>query len=384
MKNNLFLLSCLFLFSCANTKENQIANTIDVQDLTDKSFKLYDFVSEIELIPLESQEFESLVGIVLKFDVISDSFIILSTTPSGKKNIQIFGTNGKNKKSFVNIETDYSESIGIDDYLILDNRIGIIGLNNRLYYLNNEFQIEAERELEFKSNVTASTASHILVYTNQKAIDFQADSLLYELLLFDKNLNLVNKHFKFNPVKGQSRYHSRLAYNIQPNEKGFLFTKFLNDTIYQVSDEGVSLKYFVDFGSKAFNLNAYPDLIVDPFSPILTEKFSWGVTNPIETKNGIFFEYYDKELPLGVYFNSINDEGLIFNPMNILSDENIAPWPKYYDGEFFYGILTEGGMSFVNSNTVEKYSSNSNVKKIYQFIQENQNPVIVKYKLDMP
>jgi len=384
MKNYLFLAFCLISFSCTNSRENEIAETIHVQDIAKKSFKLYDFVTEVELISLESQGFESLVGIVLKFDVISDSFIILSTTPSGRKNIQIFEIDGKLKKSFISIETDYSEPIGIDDYLIFDNKIGIIGLNNKLYYLNHEFQIESERDLGFKSDVTASTANHILVYTNQKAIDFQADSLLYELLLFDKSFNLIKKHFKFNPVIGQSRYHSKLSHNIQPAEKGFLFTKFMSDTIYQVSDEGVSMKYFVDFGTKAFNIREYPDLILKPFSPILTEKFSWGVSNPLETKQGIFFEYYDKEWPLGVYFDPINDEGMIFNPFDILSDENIVPWPKYYDGEFFYGILTEEGMGFVNSNTVDRYSSESIVKKIYQFVQENTNPVIVKYKLDMP
>lgn len=383
MKNNLFLLSCLLLFSCTNTKENQIANTINIQDLANKSFKLYDFVSEIELIPLESQGFESLVGIVLKFDVTSDSFIILSSTPSGKKNVQIFETSGNLKKSFQNIETNYSEPIGIEDYLIFDNKIAILGLNNKLYYLNIEFQIESERDLEFKSDASASSDSHILIYTNQKAINFQSDSLLYELLLFDKNFNLIQKHFKFSPIKGQSRYHSRLSNNMQPNEKGFLFTKFLSDSIYQVSNEGVFTKYLVDFESKAFDSNDYTELIVEPFSPILTEKFSWGVTNPIEGKKGILFEYYDKELPVGVYFDPVKNKGMIFNPMNILSDENIAPWPKYYDGEFFYGILTEGGMSFVNQSTVEKYSSESNVKKVYQLIQENQNPVIVKYKLNM-
>lgn len=175
-----------------------------------------------------------------------------------------------------------------------------------------------------------------------------------------------------------------MSQNIQVNKEGFLFTKFLSDTIYQISKNGASPKFTIDFKNKRFDINAYPDLMVQPFSPILVEKFSWGATNPIETSQGLFFEYYDKNFPLGVFYNSNDGKGMIFNPMNIISDENIAPWPKYFKDGFYYGILTESDMgASLDKDTVDNYSSNSTIRKIYTLIKENQNPVIVKYKLNM-
>lgn len=130
------------------------------------------------------------------------------------------------------------------------DKLAILGVNNVLYDISEDYKIVSEQKLAFKSDLIVNSEDYILSYTNQKAIDFQSDSLLYELLLFDKDFNLIQKGFKFNPKIGESRFHFRLSQNIQVNKEGFLFTKFLSDTIYQISQNGVSPKFTIDFKNK--------------------------------------------------------------------------------------------------------------------------------------
>lgn len=90
MKITILLLFAILFSSCSNEVENHQKETIDVELLENGDLKLFDFVTQFEMIPLEFAGFESLVGIILKIDFINDHFHILSSNSSGIKSLHIF------------------------------------------------------------------------------------------------------------------------------------------------------------------------------------------------------------------------------------------------------------------------------------------------------
>jgi hypothetical protein len=173
--------------------------------------------------------------------------------------------------------------------------------------------------------------------------------------------------------------NSRIWGDIFPNENGFLFTRFLNDTIYQVTGKVKFPKYVLDFGAETFKVLDFPDIQVDPFSPILTSEYSWGLSQTTETRKYLTFLFFSKSIPLGIIWNLNEKDGIIINPMDLIGDEALIPFPKYYREGFYYGMLTEGDMSSEITNSF--YSNNSIMFQVVEHLTDQSNPVIFKYTL---
>ncbi|MFC0263125.1 6-bladed beta-propeller [Fontibacter flavus] len=376
-----FAVLFLIAISC---KEVNFNNDFSLEEfrVKDEDVFLYDFSKELELIPLLYSGQESLVGIVDKLEVKDGRFFILSSTPSSQKSLLIFGQKGEfvgriDKDSFGDLHGN-----SLKDFLVLeDSRILIWDNNNTILIINEDFRLIGSRQMPFRIDRVSYNKGQILCYLNKQALNFQDEEYFYDLVILDEKLNVLNRFLPFELNQGETRYHVKLSPNIHPFKNGFLFTEFLNDTVYYVDSNETRIHRIIDFGEKRFIKSNFPNAVVQPLSPILTEKFKWGIYNPLENDEFFFIGYYENDVPKNLIYEKRKNKLYKLNPIKSINEENIVPAPIQYSDEYFYGVLTEAGISFVDKEKIKSYSDKSIVKRADDYIINNGNPIIFKYKL---
>lgn len=344
---------------------------------------LFDFSKDLELIPLLYSGPESLVGIIDKLDVKNERFYILSSTPSSQKSLMVFDHNGEfvykiDKDSFDDL---YGNSL--KDFVVFDNGdILLWDINNSLLIIDENFNLKSSRQMPFKVDGLSYNNEQILCYINKQAFNFQSEDFFYDLIVLDEKLNILNKFNRFELKAGETRFHTKLSPNMHPFKNGFLFTEFLNDTVYYIDSKEKSIHRIIDFDEKKFKKSDYPNAIVQPLSPILIEKFKWGIYNPIEDDDFFFLGYYENDIPKNLIYEKSKNKLYKLNPIKSINKENIVPAPIHYFNEYFYGVMTEGGISYIDTEKLKNYSDFSTIKRAYDSIIKNGNPIIFKYKLD--
>lgn len=144
--------------------------------------------------------------------------------------------------------------------------------------------------------------------------------------------------------------------------KGLLFSKSMNDTIYQVDEKGFHPKYFLDFGKKGLSDDIRNADIFEAREKIMTDwpYFHWG--RVFENLDKVFFlwsgnqgekklSFYDKNLK-----KTFNLKGEVYFPNNII----------YLDGTRLITYITP-----------EEYMEND----IPYIKKEYRNPVIVSFMI---
>lgn len=377
-----FLFSILFviILSCENIENETSLVTIDPFSLP--KAKLIDRVGEYEMIFLKYNSFESLVANVLKFEISKDYIYVLNVDLNEKRSIIIFNSDGDFVKRINTLNSDNLIDSEVLDFILDDNdELIVLDKKNNLVLLNKDFYPVRDLKLGVKAVSLSYNNGMVLSYSNNQALNFQPDSTLYDISIYSTKdqFSNVNKFDKIEIEEFTTANNSRIWGDIFPNENGFLFTKFLNDTIYQITDKVKFPKYVLDFGVETFRVLDFPDIQLDPFSPILTSEYSWGLSQTTETRKYLTFQFFSKSIPLGIIWNLNEKDGIIINPMDLIGDEDLIPFPKYYREGFYYGMLTEGDMS--SEITSSFYSNNSIMFQVVAHLTDQSNPVIFKYTL---
>ena len=385
MKYILLLLYLPFLVACQTPKlENETASfVVKVFDAEENGFNLYDFVTDIEYIPLRYGGEESLIQIISKLEVTPNFIYVLNSDNRSQKNILIFDPKGNFIKNIPKIEAENYFSGTISDFIVDENqKLIILDKKSNLITLNQDFSYSSHHKLPFQAaQIHRSEANEILCYSNGMAYDQQSDSLFYNTFILDKDFRIINTFDPFEIVVGKARHHHAMFGNIQHSENGFLYSEFLNDTIYEITGSAKKVRYLVDFDKNRFDKSAFPEAIIAPFSPILMDQFKWGLNTPLETDSYFMAVYYDKNIPMGLLFDKMKSKTYLFNPLKVLESENMIPWPQLSRENNLYGIFKESSFEAMDKNIILSHGADSNVKKIYQHVQKNLNPVIVKYQL---
>ncbi|WP_143959557.1 6-bladed beta-propeller [Litoribacter populi] len=384
IKLRFLLILFIFTLSCSDKNGEQLGYTlINVHNLKDDGNKLIEMVSEYELIPLQYAGAESLVSMIIKTEITSQNIYLLCSRSNGSKYLLIFDIEGDFRRKIEEISSDELISSKVK-YFALDNdgQLIILDDKNNLLFLDENYDYHMHTSLPFKFDTFYKNGEHFLSYANLHAFDLQPDSLFFNLMVVNEHFELENKYMPFEINVGETRYHNRIHGNIQPNLNGFLFTEFLNDTIYEVDEQSMMPKYVYNFGKDRVDKEGFENVHISPFSPILVEKFKWGLNSPIETEKYLFAHYWDKKTPKGILYNKTNNTTAVHNPMNLLEDQDIIPWPKIHRDGYFYGYFTEGDFGGMDIDRIINYPKTSSVKQIYEHIQANANPVFVKYKIN--
>lgn len=385
MKNIALLLFLSLLIACNTPKLKNETESFLIKEFEgeEKGFNLYDFVTDIEYIPLMYGGDESLTQIISKLEVTQNFIYLLNSNNRSQKNILVFDTKGNFIKNIPKIEAEDFFSGAISDFIVDENqKLIVLDKKSNLIQLDHDFSYSGHNKLPFQAaQIHRSETNEILCYANGMAYDQQSDSLFYNTFILDKDFKIRNTFDPFEIVIGKARHHHVMFGNIQHSKNGFMYSEFLNDTIYEITGSSKKVKYLVDFDKERFDQSAFPEANIAPFSPILMDQFKWGLNTPLETDQYFMAVYYDKNIPMGLLFDKGKDKTYLFNPFKVLESENMIPWPQLSKGKNLYGIFKESSFEAMDKNIILSHGADSNVKEIYQHIQKNLNPVIVKYKL---
>jgi hypothetical protein len=372
----------LAIFNGCNEKEdnNQEYIVIDVPETVSSDESLFDYTSKIEIVPLEYTGEESLISSIKKI-IVRDKIFIINSYPRGEKSLMIFNLNGDFISNSKYIESKALVESHIKDFMISDeNILLVLDQNNNLLQVSENLEYLSHIELPFAATDIYPLGDQLLFYTNGIARNFQPDSLMFNIIVVDKDYTINRRFNQFTVLENTGMTHSKLFGNIFSRNGQALYNEFSNDTIFVISKNHIEPKYVIDFGAQGFAKEDYPNAEVNALSPILKNNHNWGIGHIVSNKDFMSFTYNQKDVPILLLYNKNSGDITYFNPFKTMNNENLVPAPKFYDGEYFYGFFQESGLGLLEN--VDDYSENSIMYKVYNHIKLNSNPVIVKYKLE--
>jgi outer membrane murein-binding lipoprotein Lpp len=339
MKKKIKLLAavilCTFVLqTCTSTskKEENASNartiTIDLdQQVETKS--LQDVVSSVTAIGLEESG-ENPIGIIDKMIITNTNIYILDGQRS--KSLFIYDRKGKLKNVIRKVGTGPGEFVRPDDFDIQKSsgNLFILDGNQRkilIYNKNGDFISDLKFEIHINSFLTASNNNIILNKANTVS-----DRSNNQIRIVDAKGNTVTEHL---PIPEYSKEITICPRN--PLQKFYndtiLYMPSLNDKIYQIHGDEISLRYQLNFG-KYWPGNEYfekergkhplkiaQSLVANDYAAFF---------NYLETKDVLHVNFDHKHKPVSFYYNKKSGTSLLFSP----KDENLS-FPLTVDGTSF-------------------------------------------------
>lgn len=323
--------------------------------------------SSISLIPLETTA-ESVVEIVQQFKVCKGCIYIKSDR---QKVIKIFSLDGKylgevNAKGRGPEEYQY-----LNDFEINNDTIVVLDFNRLLMYDRHNFQFIRSVNLKEKG-IGALYFKYDHPYYYFKCSNLEV--IKASTVVCDDNLNLVS-------VFCEPSYYTKLNYSSSPYfipmEREMYYYQVMNDTIYKISEDALEASFILDAGKHSLGYERYNRL------PIYNKQFPMPVipAGYIEGINGFF--YADSTLLFTVDYNECQYSGSysmrtkrtrLWDISSVEDDfmNSQTFWvTDASDGEYFYRMIYP---------SVFLQDGNIPFKKILRQMNEEDNPVLVKYK----
>ena len=391
MKMFMKYITLMFLFvlsGCANNihKESSVKLKEIYVNLnnTAKNQDLSGIISEIEYIPLETND-SSLIGNIDKLIAYNKGYIILD-----KKRNKIFhfdkdGNFLSNIGALGNAPGEYLH-LNDADIDVKNNVLTVIGNIKPLKLI--EYSLDGLRmnERVFKNiNGERLAIDKLHLVTHQTAPTKRKKG--YSLYLSDRYGNLQNKFLQF-----EKHNDSYKTYNNTFIHYGdtIIYHKHLNDTIYQLVNNNLKVRYVFNFGKatmppevkKEFNINIakYFEESKDFVEgiDIFLETDSY-VTASVSYKDYLFNIFYNKETEKLTCISTTTDN------MTAIIKEPICT----YNNEFI-SILDPVAL-FDLKKTFEKYNAEDKwfeycndikiPKNLVSKINSGANPMLIKYRL---
>ncbi|WP_339755278.1 hypothetical protein [Algoriphagus aquimarinus] len=372
----LYLPFILIVLGCNHEAKEELS--LNLSEVNSVDNWLLENSSDIEIIPLEYNGFESLVLSIRDVVTIGSDFFVIDSDISNMKSIKKFDGTGKFRGSIESIEFEYrnyniesvSEFTG-DKLLVLDKF-------NNCFVLKNDLSVEKMYELPFKAAEVAYFENNIYFHSNKRGINNQADSLLFDFIVYNVNFELVSKFDAFSIPEYSQNVRLAMDHTFTTSDK-LLFASLTGDTIYNVSPIGKANYLKVSFKNPTFRFSDYPDVALNSLLPILQSDFSWGLSNLISFNDYVLFNYYDKDKIKCAAINVANNNVAIVDPIKLKISSDVLPWPRVVSGGFLLGWYSEESLSwFANINSMDK---NSVIFRSKEFVDKNSNPVLIRYKL---
>jgi len=377
MKKHL-LISFILLFTACTAKkfENTDVTTIDIENAENSQQSLSEFADDLELIPLEYTDYTSLVGTMLKMEVSDSDFFILSYDASQKKSIHSFSLSGSFNAKLSDFDQYGLTSRSLKDFAVLDKDTLLVINDEKIFYLDHNFNFIKYEPLQLNVEHILVDEDLIYFHTNRLANNFQDSTLMYDVVVMDRDLNPISKYWEFDLEAYSSVSRSFLSGSYVNTDNGIFYSKFLNDTIYQIDGEELTSPFFVDFGDKGFDSEKFPDAKITANSAILKDGFHWGVINPIVFGDYLYFRFRDSDKLKAVFHSLTSNTTKMFDQKNINFNEELVPFPHHFKDGYFYSIIQEN-----NLDGLLNFRQTPNIKKAIDHLGNNYNPILYKFKI---
>lgn len=378
------LLICLFCASCnrnAKTdlyrKKNPELEIIKVPEYYDNVFPNDTLIDKYYFIPLETRD-ECLIGSISGLQYFDDKFYILDRNAG---QILVFDTGGKFLAKISPKGRGPGEYSLLRDYKI-DNEgnIYVLSFNRILKYSNTGGFVE---QYEFDFNNYDNTGFNPV----QFCLDGNEGFYLWRGSLgFDKDYN--GKFFalyhldKKKKVKG--KYFSLTAklfggLNIFYGTEGDYYMQSFagNDTIYHIGRNGLSARYYVDFGKRKLNrgIISGEEQGSSLYSKILTQTgYSLNIDNIFETERYLYFIFANgKEYWRNTYYSRYSKRTLTGTIKTLIASPVLCTF-----GNSFVTVINK---RYLVSNSLKSGRIEEEIKKSLKYLNDLDNPVLLVYSL---
>lgn len=360
------------LFSCRNVADEEIAESKFLDLDNSETKELTSSFTNLELIPLETSE-EAVIGMPVKVLYHNEKYYVLDRRAfsvlvfdSEGKYLKKLGALGRGPGEYLNLY-DIGFNPYTEDLELMSPRGVLISYNETSdTYITN---LQLPRDIE---------SVHHFINLNEDVILFYSAYEKEQLLFYSRSADqVIEKALRNtdpeNKIRAKSFFSPFALYN---NSVYFLDSN--TQSVYEVSDLGLQLRYELNFGRHQFNIDQIdPGLDPSAFRAVINEKsFAFPILN-----------YYmnDKILGLSFYFDQENrmivydKKTAITHYVNMTQSDHFIPFfGTTADGELIGCILNP---SHVGEMFPPSILDKSEQKKLSD-IRVEGNPVLVKYTLN--
>ena len=385
----LFILQ-IVVISCATKQKETQSNPdlliIDLDDIkTKETIKASDFFKNPKSIILETNE-KSLIGNIGQIYIDDNRIIIFDD--SKNLNVLVFNSDGTFSHKIGELGRGAGEYISISDFTVDDKK-------DEIYLLDSEDAKVKKYSLssgEFINSIPINSkrmSRHIQYQDNNLYVDanLKSDeqSLLYQInketgeeVASWLNADRYNQGWMETFTLSNSFFLSR-------NADAVKYAQVFMDTVVSIHNNIIS-PFMVVKSDKWVKrdelLNAYHKHGIEAFQTMREQNKKYGITDLIETNDGLFFEYTDGPIGCHVYSSSketysytVLIDDIAFNgerfPLNL----------KWADSKGVYSYCNPSSYaSFIGGTLKDVINTNvSNYNELVN-LEEDANPVLFYYE----
>jgi hypothetical protein len=337
IKTKIYYLLCFaFFLSCTQRKDDP---SLIIDNTQCKSVAVSDIFSKWRLV-----ELDYLINKVDDFAILDGNFFIVDRQ---LESIKIFDAEGKILKV---IAGDLFENgRPIQPVCLFKSHDGEVGFydaaNQQIILLNKEFSISRNWESKFYAYKIYTTPSGYIIYKNQSQQKDENEEYRYDVLVTDKDFNVVNQFFDFNVELNVPRTW-RFFYdpiNITPN--GFEYFEPFSDDFQNFSENYHQAPIPIRFLKNGFqkkNLkgvdlddpNQMVEEVIKKYALVNAKRLqtdtSWGIRFVDDFKSKFYFEG-TKQAGSGICISELylkNEDGKL-----------ILPFPSYVEDSSWIAVL---------------------------------------------
>ena len=391
MKLFLFLFISQIVFTSCATKQQEIQSnraflTVDLDNIKAKeTIKASEFFKNPKSIILETNE-NSLIGNIGQIHINDHQIVVFDN--SENLSILIFNLDGTFSHKIAKLGNGPGEYTSISDFTVDDEK-------NELYLLDSDDSNIKKYNLHTGEFINAIPISD---KRQSKHIQYQNNHLYV-----DANLKSDDKHLlhQINPETGEEmtswldadQYNRGWMETFTINSSFFLsrntntvkYAQVFMDTVVSIHDQTIS-PFLVVKSEKWVKcdelLKAYNEFGIEASRIMQEQNKIFGITDLIETKNGLFFQYISGAARCNVYssgketysYLTLMDD-VAFNgerfPLNLKWGDSKGVYS--YCNPHLYAAFIKGTLKDIVNPRVNNYD------KLVQ-IEEDANPVIFYYE----
>ncbi len=298
------LISFLLLAAC-QTDDSDIDGAIVVvngipsiripTDSLDKAIKISDFISEIEVVPLEFSSESMLASVDNVFlsedriyihDMMVDRILMFKRTGEFQAEI---GKKGRGPGEYSTI-SDYYVDFDQERLILYDRSL----FKFITFNFDGVFIDEVQKNIAAESIITDFDGHIVLFKNNWFGIDSREDA--NNISILDHDYAIVNEFYPLNPRLVNWRHRSWDHFHKNHHSKQLLFNSYFDFNIYSIERNQFNVAYRIDAGSRATNFDELffdspmPKVINDRLEEIQTIR---GIESFYESEHFIHFHFWD-------------------------------------------------------------------------------------------
>ena len=371
---SLALIFIFVVFSCKNVNDNHNDSGSNIKIETIKSYQ--DFLNDYsitEIIPLETTK-ESLLGMIWDIFIYKNRIYVhnmvdteglLCFTSKGKFLFKV-GNVGKGPGEYIQPSCAWIGETNGTEYIKIHDGFS---RRNLFYDISNGQFIKDESTDDRILQDCKQVGNYLICHQSWHGSENKDRLLIYE----QSPLKI-----KYSGLESKSEFDlfTNRGCICEPfNNEHVLFATGAEDIIHEVSPNGITKKYLVDFGKKSvpekdkleFDFDNYEEGDLTYYKG---KYFSW-IGDLCETNENILFSFSDLDQAYVASYNKKNETCISYKTPLKVADYIFSAFPC--------PVTTIGDtlVSFISTYSIDIYNKEN--KLIDVTVDESDNPILIKY-----